>query len=455
MASADAVGAAKADARERMVVQREGLAQARTRRFLVAQTTLLSIATALVLASVVLGLVSDLIFIQSILFCSAAGLLTGAGWYVFSRHGATHQLVTALLYVDVVVGMAFFYFGGEFETPSLSIILLPIIMAPLFTAKRHAYGLATVAVVLYLVLLISRYFDVLPYGHQLPAEALKDTTFLVDSAMGFTFVAFGAAVLAGQASFEIRTSQQELEAAVERQTELLTLANEQLQERNRALDQFNAELSHDLRSPLQTALANAELLRQSGPPLTAEQGRLAEAMIASVSRMGHLTRELLRLSRMEVAPEAFQRVPFGDLVSDARADLAHHLSEAHAVVEIGDHLPIARGSPGLLRELVQNLIENAVKYGRPDSPTLKIEPTTAPLGRIAVAFEDNGPGVPAEDRDRIFRPFVRLERDRGREGLGHGLAIANRIVTAHGGSIRVEDGPGLGGARFVVELPAG
>ncbi len=195
------------------------------------------------------------------------------------------------------------------------------------------------------------------------------------------------------------------------------------------------------------------MLRQGNPPLSASQARLADGLVDSVARMGELIRELLRLARMEVNPDSLESVSLGPVVAAARADLASFLDLTGGHVHVDGELPDARGSASLLRELVQNLIENGVKYGDPAGPHVRIASATAPPGRVAVAIEDDGPGVPVNDRERIFRPFVRLDRDRNRDGGGHGLAIAHRIVTAHGGTIRVESGQTLAGARFVVELP--
>ena len=100
------------------------------------------------------------------------------------------------------------------------------------------------------------------------------------------------------------------------------------------------------------------------------------------------------------------------------------------------------------------LVDNAIDHSPPDG---RVTVRVAQHGRLAeLSVEDQGPGVPSAERERIFEPFTRLpgvRRDRS-EGTGLGLAIASRIVAAHGGTIAVDDGPG-GGARFVVGLPAG
>jgi signal transduction histidine kinase len=112
--------------------------------------------------------------------------------------------------------------------------------------------------------------------------------------------------------------------------------------------------------------------------------------------------------------------------------------------------------------VVRNLLENARRYGKPVAMSEKEEPDVrlciaapharAP-GRVVFWVEDRGPGVPAQERERIFEPFYRLPGASEREGgVGLGLALVRTIVERHGGEVRCEDRPG-GGARFVVELP--
>ena len=106
-----------------------------------------------------------------------------------------------------------------------------------------------------------------------------------------------------------------------------------------------------------------------------------------------------------------------------------------------------------LRQVVVNLLDNAVKYGpRGQSVSVRLENEG---GQLFLSVEDEGPGVPARDRERIFERFVRLDRDRASEraGAGIGLAVARELVRQHGGTIRAEGGA-RGGARFVVRIPA-
>ena len=451
--STSLVEQAREQARLQLQQQQEELARARTLRFLLAQSTILAIATPLAVAQAAAA-GNTLLILQSITFCLLVGLVTGIGWWAAKRHGATTERVTTLLYIDVVLGLMFLYVGGEFESAFLGCVFLPIVMAPIFTAKKHAFGLAGVASVTFLALLAARQIDLIPYGYMLDApEAIKDLDFVADSAIGFIVVTFALAVLAGHASLEILKSNKVLEAKIDLATRRLARANEELAERNRALDEFNAALSHDLKSPLQTALLSAETLLFSQPPLQPKQQELARNIADSADRMGDLVRELLKLSRMEGDLETWDVVDLKGVVDQVQADLQSRVLASSAQVSVQGQLPLTLGNPSLLREAIQNLLENALKYGASDGPQVRVEETPAPWGRIGLAIEDNGPGIPADQRELVFRPFLQLKAARGSEGVGAGLAIVQRIVSVHGGVIRVEEGKALSGARFVLELP--
>ncbi len=450
------VDEARVQARERLRAERTSLQRRRTHQFLATQTAVLAFGAVTVLIVVGLGVLDGAFAALSLGFVAVVGAVTGAGWLLHKRGRSGSSLVVALLYLDSVIGLIFYYFNGEFETPNMGVLLLPIVMAPMFVERRHAWGIAGVQTVLYIVLLGVRANGWLPYGYLLDApEQIADLGFLIDCLFGFVLCTWGAAFLAGVASLEILTSQKDLEQEVDRQTRRLSRTNAELNDRNRALDEFNAALSHDLKSPLQTALLAAEALIYGRPDLSKEQRDLADIIVNSTSRMGDLTRELLKLSRMGDVLGDGEDVDVKVVLDQVMEDLGPRLAETRAQLMVGGELPHALANPSLLREALQNLVENALKYGDADDPRIRIEAVDAPWGRVAFAVEDNGPGIPEDQRDLVFRPFLRLARDQHRsDGVGAGLAIVQRIVSVHGGRVRVESGSVLKGARFVVELSA-
>ncbi len=444
--------------RERFASQGRLVEARRTHRFLWAQSWLVLAVVATIAVNPILQALPAAKVQPMASLTAVVLLVTLLGWRVYVRTENYAGLILGILYADVVIGTVGYFAVGDFETPNVGCIALLVFLAPLFGPKRHAWGLASLAMVLYAGLLAGRVAGLVPYESVLPdatAAQLADPGFVGDSLLGFAILVFGAAFLAGEASLGVLTTQGEMEAEVESATRKLSRANAELQDRNRALDEFNAALSHDLKSPLQSSLLAAESLLFSQPPLSPDQIEMAKNIADGAERMGELVQELLKLSRMDSDLQKWADVELQETVEAVLADLDAALQETGARVDIAGPLPPALGNPSLIRELLQNLVENALKYGgsagRP--PRVLIEETEAPWARVAVAVEDDGPGIPPEERDLVFRPFLQLHRDRHREGVGAGLAIVRRIVSVHGGRIRCEEGASLGGARFVIDLP--
>jgi signal transduction histidine kinase len=144
-------------------------------------------------------------------------------------------------------------------------------------------------------------------------------------------------------------------------------------------------------------------------------------------------------------------VDLNRIVDDVRAALpvVSTTPEALAV----RRLPVIRGEPFQLRQLFENLISNAAKYGHPDRPLRILIDAEAEDGGMRVTVRDNGIGFRKEDAERVFVPFARLDSAAARQGHGLGLAICRRVVTKHGGRIEATSEPGVGSA-FIVHFPA-
>jgi len=427
-----------------------------------------------------LGYASPLIVMQSVLFTVIMGAITALGWYLFRIRHATVPVVVGLLYVDSVVALFFFYIAGEFEV-ALGILAFTLVMAPIYAGKRHVWGIAVVESVVFLGLIACRQYELIPYGPLLPIEAVTDPHFVVEQVGAFLVVTFGIAFLAGQASLDILTSQRQLEDAVTRQTQQLAEANTdlagagqelrqtntalaerahelananaELAAANAALEQFNAAISHDLRSPLQTAMGNMELLLATETDLTDRGRRRIVELSGATERMAAMIRELYELSRVSAELGDLRPVALADVVHAACKDLDSSITLAGGHVEIVRPLPVVCGNASLLKQVFQNLVENGIKYGGEQTPRIRIVGTEPSNGIAGVAVEDSGDGIAPQDRQRVFEMFCRLSRHEGMGGIGAGLSIVQRIVVAHGGRIRIERSEALGGARFVVEIP--
>ncbi len=210
-------------------------------------------------------------------------------------------------------------------------------------------------------------------------------------------------------------------------------------------------VSHDLRTPLATIkVATTNLLDPDVAPSPADRRELLELMDVQADRLDRLVSNLLDMTRIQSGALRVQReaVPLADLVTEALASLGSSLPAGRVGLRFRNGLPLVDVDPVLVRQVVANLVENALRHGPEDTP-VTITATTEPDGRVEVAVSDSGPGVPEEERSSIFEMFNHSSTG-GRAGLG--LAIAESFVEAHGERIWVEGSPT--GARFVFTLPA-
>ncbi|GGK78115.1 sensor histidine kinase [Mangrovihabitans endophyticus] len=211
---------------------------------------------------------------------------------------------------------------------------------------------------------------------------------------------------------------------------------------------FVADASHELRSPLATIHANADLLAATGLP--GEPARSVERIRGESGRMARLVEDLLLLARVD-HPDAMIRdadVDLDDLVYAARERIT---VERPDLAVRGTVRPVrVTGDPDRLHRVLRNLVDNAVRHAR-SSVTISL---SGDAGRAEIVVGDDGPGIPAADRERIFDRFVRLDDSRSRDGggTGLGLAIARDIVVAHGGTLSV--GEDTSGTEMIICLPA-
>ena len=210
---------------------------------------------------------------------------------------------------------------------------------------------------------------------------------------------------------------------------------------------FVSDASHELRTPLTAIRGQLEVLAANPDAGVEEVRRVKTVTLAEVERMERMVEELLALAQLDERTE----------MDVSQVDLPALLRELAAAdasgVELGGlaqrHVA---GSPGLLARVVRNLLANARRHAG-ESGRVVLSATAAD-GRVTICVDDDGPGIPAAERERIFERFHRVDSARDREsgGSGLGLAISRKIVEAHGGRIWVEDSA-LGGARAAFELP--
>ncbi|GIE74585.1 hypothetical protein Aph02nite_05350 [Actinoplanes philippinensis] len=244
----------------------------------------------------------------------------------------------------------------------------------------------------------------------------------------------------------------ELDAAEERAARQLAETRaalvEELEWRNRELEAFSGSVSHDLRGPLQVISSFAEhMLEEEEEPLGEKTRYRLTRMHAAAMRMADLVESLLilaRASRGELRRERF------DMTATARqviGDVAARDPERQVTFTVREEMT-ADADEGLVRVILENLINNAVKFTRKvDAPVVEVG---ADAGRFYV--RDNGAGFPAEQAGQLFRPFARLHDARDFPGTGIGLTTVHRAVERHGGEIWAESEEGRG-ATFWFTLP--
>jgi signal transduction histidine kinase len=215
-----------------------------------------------------------------------------------------------------------------------------------------------------------------------------------------------------------------------------------------AMRRFLADASHELRTPIAALQASAETLLREQPDRP-ERDELEARVAGDAARLGRLVAALLDLARLEANEQlAREPVDVGAVAARAVADAAGHLPGATVDVD-SDDAAIVLGDADALSRALRNLVDNAITAaGPPGRVSVVVERDGA---EVIASVEDDGPGVPAAQRERIFEGFVRLEPVRG-PGAGLGLAIARRVAREHGGDLTYADGGP--GARFVLRLPA-
>jgi light-regulated signal transduction histidine kinase (bacteriophytochrome) len=169
--------------------------------------------------------------------------------------------------------------------------------------------------------------------------------------------------------------------------------------------------------------------------------------------------DLLDYSRVSTRAGEFVQVDLNHTAHEVISDLEVRIAETKAQIHLAD-LPTIRADASQMRQLIQNLVLNAIKFHRPDvSPIIKIgceehalEGNLRKEAELHIYVEDNGIGFEEKYLDRIFLPFQRLHSQDLYEGSGIGLAICRRIVERHGGSITATSTPGSG-SRFIIKLP--
>ena len=233
----------------------------------------------------------------------------------------------------------------------------------------------------------------------------------------------------------------------------LARSTDELRRSNQELERFAYLASHDLAEPLRTMSGFATLLRERYEDVLDERGlRYTDHVIGAAGRMRELIDGLLEYSRAGRQKPSCEPVALTPVVEELIRELGARVSDRDATIRVGE-LPVVLGDPLLLRQLLQNLIGNALKFTDGRSPVVEVSAGWEG-GACRISVADNGIGIAAEHRERIFAMFQRLHGRERFEGTGIGLALTKRIVELHGGRIWVESEPGEGATFSFTLAPA-
>ncbi len=218
---------------------------------------------------------------------------------------------------------------------------------------------------------------------------------------------------------------------------------------------FVSLVSHELRSPMASVIGSARTLQMRWRELRPEQRESFLALIAhETSRLSELIGEVLDTSRIEAGTfsYSFDNVDLASLVRDSAAAAERGQDEVPVRAVVHDPLPLVRGDRERLRQVLVNLIDNAVKYSPPGAE-VRVEAQGSD-GRVVIDVRDRGPGIAREHHSVIFEKFGRVQGGSAKPGTGLGLFIARSIAEAHGGSLAVRSSVEQG-STFTLSLPVG
>ncbi|WP_339103298.1 PAS domain S-box protein [Haloterrigena salinisoli] len=247
---------------------------------------------------------------------------------------------------------------------------------------------------------------------------------------------------------------QEITEQIERERRLEELID-RLEESNERLEQFAYAASHDLQEPLRMVSSYLQLIERRYADALDEDGReFIDFAVDGAERMRDMIDGLLAYSRVETGGDPFEPVDLNSVLEDVLADLQVRIEETGAEITV-EELPRVTGDCDQLRQLFQNLVENALEYSGDETPRVHVSARrrAGSDDRWEISVRDEGIGIDPDDAEEIFEVFQSLHSQGERGGTGIGLALCERIVERHGGEIRLESEPGEG-ATFSVTLPA-
>lgn len=228
------------------------------------------------------------------------------------------------------------------------------------------------------------------------------------------------------------------------------LKSQEIEARNKELDDFTYVVSHDLKEPLISVEGYAKMLRHEYLQLLDESGReYLQSVVDSCAHMKRLIDELLQLSRVTKLAEKKVPLQLSAVLRDVLEELRFSIRERKISVVVHHPLPEVPAVDTHMKIVFRNLLSNAIKFSRTANPTIEVGAEVQAEG-TRVFIRDNGIGIEPEYFDKIFMIFQRLHKRDEFEGAGAGLTIVKKIVEAHGGRIWVDSKPGEGSTFYFI-----
>ncbi|MGR8932008.1 MAG: PAS domain S-box protein [Gammaproteobacteria bacterium] len=292
-------------------------------------------------------------------------------------------------------------------------------------------------------------------GSSFPVEFIS-TPIVENGATIGAVVMFNDITERRHAEDELRRYKDHLEEEVQQRTADLVLARNAAEAANQAKSVFLANMSHELRTPLNAILGFSTMLRDD-PLLSDQQRQNIDIINRSGSHLLTLINDVLEMSKIEAGRVQLEHAPFdlGGMVRDVIDMMQIRAVEKglRLIVDQDSRFPrYIVGDEARLRQILINLLGNAVKFTRQGGVTLRLGTQKNRISHLRIEVEDSGPGISAEDQSRIFEPFIQLGDQGANKGTGLGLSISRQFVEMMGGHIGLESTPGKG-SMFRIELP--
>lgn len=254
--------------------------------------------------------------------------------------------------------------------------------------------------------------------------------------------------------YQLMLNQQHLLEVERRHRRELAASLTQLRQINREQAEFSYAVAHDLKAPTNTANMLVDALQEeAGTDLPPDAAEFLNNLHEVLRRMSCLIEDMQGYANTFSSDEQRTRVALDEVLDMVIAELQSDISAARAQVH-REPLPLLTASPTQMRNLLRNLLQNAIKFRAPGSqPVIAVTPAPAADGEVAFSIHDNGIGIPPDQIDRIFSLFGRLHGRELYEGTGLGLSICQRIARTHGGDIAVTSTEGAG-STFTVTMKA-